>query len=141
MRLALAQAENCSDIEFYGVGCVIVSRDGEVLATGFTGELAHAHNGQLKKRHAEEVAIIRVEALGTSLVGATLYSTLEPCSERSSGLLSCTQRILGSGIERVVFGAYEPYDERLKITCQGEKLLQICNDACLESIISKRKGE
>lgn len=146
LNVALLEAEKCRGIQFYGVGCVIVSPGG--VSKGHTGAMTHEHLGQTKMRHAEEVAILRAEAEGISLVGGTLYSTLEPCSERLSGLRSCTSRIIGSGIKRVVFGAHEPYDPQLKITCEGAKILAEAGievvhlpelqDECLASIVSKR---
>ncbi len=146
LKVALIEAEKCRGIQFYGVGCVIVSPNGS--SEGHTGAMTHEHLGQTKMRHAEEVAILRAEAKGISLVGGTLYSTLEPCSERLSGLLSCTSRIIDSGIKRVVFGAHEPYDPQLKIECKGAMILAEAGievvhlpelqDECLASIVSKR---
>ncbi|MFL9658715.1 hypothetical protein ACJ7VE_33965 [Streptomyces sp. PB17] len=39
---------------------------------------------------------------------ATIYSTLEPCSQRSASRTPCTQRILEAGIPRVVIAWREP---------------------------------
>ncbi|MDP1632455.1 MAG: bifunctional diaminohydroxyphosphoribosylaminopyrimidine deaminase/5-amino-6-(5-phosphoribosylamino)uracil reductase RibD [Caulobacter sp.] len=72
------------------VGCVIV-RDGQVLA-----EAATAPGG---RPHAEEQAL---DAAGTAAVGATAYVTLEPCGARSSGGLSCSERLVAAGVKRVV---------------------------------------
>ena len=146
LRFALHEAEKCAGIQYYGVGCLISGPN--VSSRGYTGELTHEHQGQIKMRHAEEVAILRAEERGISLVGATLYTTLEPCSERLSGLPSCTSRIIDAGITRVVFGAHEPYDPELKIECKGARILKEAGievvhlskleEACLASIVSKR---
>lgn len=84
-----------------------------VLATGYSGETA-PHD------HAEEVALAK---LGDDprLASATIYSSLEPCSARASRPVSCTQRILDSGIPRVVFAWREP---DLFVDCVGAETLR-----------------
>lgn len=64
------------------VGVVIV-KDGNVLATGFRGESGDGNHGEycaLKKLNEADVQ------------GATVYTTLEPCSERNPPKKSCTER-------------------------------------------------
>jgi pyrimidine deaminase RibD-like protein len=39
---------------------------------------------------------------------ATLYVTLEPCTYRSLGKISCAERIVASSIRRVCFGMLDP---------------------------------
>jgi pyrimidine deaminase RibD-like protein len=121
LKLALKEAESCRNVQFYGVGCFIWATNG--VSHGYTGELTHLHNGEVKMRHAEEVAIMRAKNTRISLAGATLYTTLEPCSERLSGLTSCTSHIIESGISRVVFGTHEAYDPKIGIKCKGAKIL------------------
>jgi diaminohydroxyphosphoribosylaminopyrimidine deaminase / 5-amino-6-(5-phosphoribosylamino)uracil reductase len=57
--------------------------------------------------HAEDQAIAQA---GEAARGATIYITLEPCAERSQRWFgpSCTERILQSGIARVVIAAADP---------------------------------
>lgn len=57
--------------------------------------------------HAEALALAQA---GEAARGATLFVTLEPCAERSKRDYgpSCTERILESGIARVVIGAPDP---------------------------------
>ncbi|MCW6006205.1 dCMP deaminase [Micromonospora sp. CPCC 205371] len=83
----------------YAVGAVVVDRDGIVLATGHTGE------GD-PRNHAEEVALAKLA--GLDLTHATLYTSLEPCTARSSRPVPCTGLILAAGIGRVVFALREP---------------------------------
>lgn len=83
----------------FSVGAVVVAATGEVLATGYSRESE-------PDAHAEETALAKLT--GRSLAGATLYSSLEPCSERSSRPTSCTSLILAAGITRVVFALHEP---------------------------------
>jgi pyrimidine deaminase RibD-like protein len=95
----------------FAVGCVIVDSDGNVIVTGYSRELG-------EHWHAEEVALSK--AAGTSLAGATLYSSLEPCSTRKSRPVSCTQLIIEAGIPRVVFALREP---PTFVDCCGAELL------------------
>ena len=96
----------------YSVGAVIVTTDGEVF-TGYSRETASSN-------HAEEEAIIKAEAARAQLAGATIYSSMEPCSTRKSKPLSCSELIIAHGFARVVFAAYEPDDF---VHCEGKNLL------------------
>lgn len=85
----------------YSVGAVIVGEDGTELASGYSRE-ADPHE------HAEEAALAKLPANDPRLSGASMYSTLEPCSQRKSPRTPCAQRILASGIPRVVIAWREP---------------------------------
>lgn len=76
------------------VGCVIV-RDGQVIA-----EAATAPGG---RPHAEEQALGSIDARGV-----TAYVTMEPCGARSSGALSCSERLVAAGVTRVVYACEDP---------------------------------
>lgn len=78
------------------VGCVLV-KDGAVI-----GEGATAVGG---RPHAEEQAI---PAAGDAVGGATAYVTMEPCGARSSGRISCAQRLIDAGVTRVVIATEDP---------------------------------
>lgn len=80
------------------VGAVIV-RDGLVLGEGF-----HERAGA---PHAEPNAVASAHTAGHSLVGATLYVTLEPCSSWGR-TPPCTDLIVRERIGRVVVGATDP---------------------------------
>lgn len=84
----------------FSVGAVVVSEEGELLATGFSRE-------QEEKDHAEEVALRKV-AGDPRLRRATIYSSLVPCGARASRPLTCVQHILAAGITRVVYAWREP---------------------------------
>ena len=77
------------------VGAVLVSTSGEMF-TGSTREPG--------KAHAEIVAL---SAAGSNAVGATLYSTLEPCSH-TGRTGPCTTAIIEAGVKRVVVGTLDP---------------------------------
>jgi diaminohydroxyphosphoribosylaminopyrimidine deaminase/5-amino-6-(5-phosphoribosylamino)uracil reductase len=85
----------------YSVGAVIVGEDGTELATGYSRE-SDLHE------HAEEAALAKLSEDDPRLARATIYSTLEPCSQRRSPRAPCAQRILAAGIPRVVIAWREP---------------------------------
>lgn len=85
----------------YSVGCVIAGADDRVIATGYSRERG-------AQSHAEQVAIEKALEIDAILKGATLYTSLEPCSVRGSGLRACTWRIIDAHISRVVFAMREP---------------------------------
>jgi diaminohydroxyphosphoribosylaminopyrimidine deaminase/5-amino-6-(5-phosphoribosylamino)uracil reductase len=97
----------------FSVGAIIVSADDEILATGYSRE-GDPHD------HAEETALAKVVG-DPRLASSTIYSSLEPCSKRSSHPLTCTQLILAAGIPRVVLAWREP---DLFVDCEGVELLR-----------------
>ncbi|HEY7261760.1 MAG TPA: deaminase [Trebonia sp.] len=102
MRAAIELAWRCPPSETaYSVGAVIVAADGAELSRGFSRE-----DDPLV--HAEESALRKLAAGHPRLGGATIYSTLEPCSRRRSRPRTCTQLIIASGITRVVIAWREP---------------------------------
>lgn len=78
------------------VGAVIV-RNGIIVSEGF-----HRKAGT---PHAEAIAI---ENAGGKTRGATLYVSLEPCCHRDKRTPPCTEKILSSGIKRVVISMQDP---------------------------------
>jgi len=133
MGLAIELAWQCpSSSESFSVGALIVAVDGTELARGFSREGGDPHV------HAEEAALAKLAPATLArgelapchprLAGATLYSTLEPCSQRKSRPHSCTELILATrrdagneGIGRVVIAWREP--SLFVPDCQGTELL------------------
>jgi diaminohydroxyphosphoribosylaminopyrimidine deaminase / 5-amino-6-(5-phosphoribosylamino)uracil reductase len=115
MRLAidLAWRSPPSDAA-YSVGAVIVGVDGTELSRGYSRE----HDPHV---HAEESALGKLTADDPRLPGATIYSTLEPCSRRKSRPRSCTQLIIAAGLGRVVIAWREP--SLFVADCEGVELL------------------
>lgn len=77
------------------VGSVVV-KNGHIIGEGF--------HPQVGKPHAEVFAL---DAAGEEARGATLYVTLEPCAHHGR-TPPCVERVLASGIERVVVAIEDP---------------------------------
>jgi diaminohydroxyphosphoribosylaminopyrimidine deaminase/5-amino-6-(5-phosphoribosylamino)uracil reductase len=114
MRLAMAEAEFArgSTGDNPWVGCVIVSATGELLGKGHT--LGPGED------HAEIAAARDAHAKGHSVVGATLYSTLEPCSFHGR-TPACSRSIAERKIARVVIGMHDPHP---RVDGQGVEILR-----------------
>lgn len=78
------------------VGCVVLSPQGETLGEGATA----APGGP----HAEVTAL---DAAGNRSRGATLVTTLEPCSHQGR-TPPCADHVIRAGIARVVIGVEDP---------------------------------
>lgn len=80
------------------VGAVVV-RGGTVISTGYRGE-------RNKGDHAEYCALRKIndDVDNVDLSGCTVYTSLEPCSQRSPEKKACADRLIKGGVERVVFG-------------------------------------
>lgn len=116
MQIAVDLAELCPHTETaFAVGAVIVGEDGQDISRGYSRETG-------PHIHAEESALGKLEHGDPRLATATIYSTLEPCSERKSSPVTCAQLILNAGIPRVVVAWREP--AMFVADCQGCELLE-----------------
>lgn len=120
LGVAVAEARRCppSDTAF-SVGAVVVGPDGAELARGYSRE-GDEHV------HAEESALAK---LGGSAPGATVYSSLEPCSRRKSRPRPCAELIVAAGAARVVFAWREP---AVFVDCHGAEELAAAGLAVVE---------
>lgn len=101
LRAALDESRRCTPAAgSYCVGAVILTTNGDRF-TGYTHETSPTH-------HAEQEALKKAVAAHAELRGATIYTSMEPCTTRKSEPESCTQLILKYGFKRVVFACYEP---------------------------------
>jgi len=83
------------------VGAVVVSKDGEFLAEAHRGE------DPCHKDHAEFYALERI--LGSkTLANGTVFTTVEPCFERSEDKIACARRLVERQVDRVVIGMLDP---------------------------------
>lgn len=123
LREAVQLAHHCPPSRSaFSVGAVIVKADGAVLATGYSRE-THPYD------HAEEAALAKLLPHDRRLAGATLYTSLEPCSARSSRPRSCTDLILATPISRIVFAWREP---SLFVNCDGAERLHAADREVVE---------
>jgi pyrimidine deaminase RibD-like protein len=144
MQLALKEAQKCVPTPTaFCVGCVIVApsptlKEDIIISTGFSRELpgnTHAEANALTKArllrgdvlaeilHAESPASVE-DVLAT----ADVYTTLEPCSVRTSGLAPCADALIATRIRRCFIGVGEPDDF---VNCEGARKL---HDAGIEVI-------
>ncbi|TVZ80433.1 dihydrofolate reductase family protein [Streptomyces sp. BK340] len=86
----------------FSVGAVVVAADGAELARG------HSREGGDAVVHAEEAALAKIDPADPRLPGATVYSSLEPCTRRASRPAPCAELILRAGVRRVVTAWREP---------------------------------
>jgi diaminohydroxyphosphoribosylaminopyrimidine deaminase / 5-amino-6-(5-phosphoribosylamino)uracil reductase len=107
MKKAVEMAYDCKPIreDIPKVAAIIVSKDGTVIGRGIRGD------GGQDDEHAEHHAILFAEKEHRSkLEGATLYTTLEPCTPevRSKAEKCCLKLIERNKISRVFVGILDP---------------------------------
>jgi pyrimidine deaminase RibD-like protein len=142
MKIALDEAKKCIPTPTaFCVGCVIVvpvrsgTGDGEkmVISTGYSRELegnTHAEANALAKAQDLSSAELKNSfperipsegGVGELLKEADVYTTLEPCSIRTSGLPACADALVGAQVRRCYIGAAEPDDF---VVCEGADKLK-----------------
>jgi len=104
------------------VGCVIVSPNGQLLGRGHT--LGPGED------HAEVAATRDALARGYGVVGATLYSTLEPCSFHGR-TPACSRAIAERGIASVVIGMRDPHP---RVDGEGIRILRAAGVEVTEGV-------
>ncbi len=106
----------------YSVGAVVVDKTGQEKARGHSRD-----EGPVL--HAEQSALLRLAAEDPDdLSRATMYTSMEPCTSRSSAPRTCAELIIESGIGRVVLALREP---ALFVCCTGVTTLR---DAGIEVV-------
>lgn len=99
LSLAVELSRRCPpSTTAFSVGAVIVDESGAEISRGFSRERPLFH--------AEESALSKL--VGEGLAGATLYSSLEPCTRRASRPRTCAELIVEAGVRRVVIAWREP---------------------------------
>ncbi|KAG6814392.1 hypothetical protein H0H92_014897 [Tricholoma furcatifolium] len=146
IRLALQEAEKCTPTPTaFCVGCLLVARWPDnhtnspvILASGYSRELpgnTHAEANALAK--ARQLSLADLTALipdpppsdlESVLAHVDVYTTLEPCSVRTSGLAPCADALIKANIKRCFIGVGEPDDF---VKCEGAQKLK---DAGIEVV-------
>jgi diaminohydroxyphosphoribosylaminopyrimidine deaminase / 5-amino-6-(5-phosphoribosylamino)uracil reductase len=101
MRAAIDAGKKCQgeDARVHPkVGAAIV-REGHSVVTAFRGESGAGD-------HAEYALFEKLA--GADLTGSTLYTTLEPCTQRKPPKMPCADRTVARGVARVVIGMFDP---------------------------------
>jgi pyrimidine deaminase RibD-like protein len=93
------------------VGAVVV-KNGQVHSV--------AHRGETAGNHAEYVALEK-KLSDEAVAGATVYTTLEPCTTRTHPKVPCTERLIERRVARVVMGMLDP---DVRITGRGQRKLR-----------------
>lgn len=120
------------------MGCVLTTQwpsddiKPVVLASGYSRELpgnTHAEANALakaKNMSSTELAALFPSApppveLADALAHTDVYTTLEPCSVRTSGLSPCADALIAAKIRRCFIGVGEPDDF---VNCEGAQKLK-----------------
>lgn len=135
IRLALEEARKCDPKPTaFSVGCILVIRwpsdlTPVVLAAGYSRELpgnTHAEANALSKARglsSAELSILSGSsvALDEILPHVDVYTTMEPCSVRTSGLSPCADALIAAKVKRCLIGVGEPADF---VICEGAQKLK-----------------
>ncbi|KAK7467200.1 hypothetical protein VKT23_004258 [Stygiomarasmius scandens] len=137
LQLALIEAEKCEPTPTaFCVGCVLVARpssgDSVVISTGYSRELpgnTHAEANALAKFQTIPFSelVSRFPSLGSTsshseiLTQVDVYTTMEPCSIRTSGLAPCADALVAANVKRCFIGVGEPEDF---VHCEGAQKLK-----------------
>src|SRR5580704_7618982 len=127
MRLAIAEGERARGTtgDNPWVGCLITGEDGAIVARG--------HTQGPGEHHAEIEALLEAEARGHRVHGATLYSTLEPCSFHGR-TPACSRVIVDHQIGLVVLGMRDPHP---RVDGEGARILRDAGIDVIEGVCER----
>jgi len=99
---AIEQARRCvpEDDRIHPKVGVVVVKDSMVVTSAHRGELTPGE-------HAEYTALER-KLCSHSIAGATVYTTLEPCTHRNPPKIPCADRLVERRVAKVVVGILDP---------------------------------
>jgi pyrimidine deaminase RibD-like protein len=137
IQLALEEAKKCDPKPTaFCVGCLLVVRspqnehDPIILSSGYSRELpgnTHAEANALQKARelsSDVLSVLFPNKPGLSvedlLTQADVYTTMEPCSVRTSGLAPCADALVSAKVRRCIIGVGEPDDF---VHCEGAQKL------------------
>lgn len=127
LEIALQEAKKCDPKPTaFNVGCIIVVHS-RILSRGYSRELpgnTHAEANALAKARLlskEDLQGYAFSSIDELLRNADIYTTMEPCSVRTSGLAPCADAIIEAGMRRCFIGVAEPDDF---VICEGAQKLK-----------------
>lgn len=129
----------------FSVGCILTAQyppgspDLIVISAGYSRELpgnTHAEANALTKFRAltpaQLATLFSISQSATNsdeiLTHVDVYTTMEPCSVRTSGLAPCADALIAARVKRCFIGVSEPTDF---VNCEGAQRLK---DAGVEVI-------
>jgi len=118
VELAIAEAKKSvpEDNRVHPKVGVVVVKDGKAVA--------QAHRNDGKTGHAEYIALEHKLPPDDTLAGATVYTTLEPCTTRNHPKIPCAERLIERKVDRVVIGMLDPNPQ---IRGAGQRRLRDAN--------------
>lgn len=81
------------------VGCVVLMRDGRFVS---------GHRGELNPGEHAEFTVLERKMSNEVLAGATVFTTLEPCTDRNPPKISCADRLIERRVKKVFIGYMDP---------------------------------
>ncbi len=126
MQLAIAEGDRARGTtgDNPWVGCVI---------TGGGAILGRGHTQGPGEHHAEIEALLEANARGHGVAGATMYSTLEPCSFHGR-TPACSRVIVEHGIGLVVLGMRDPHP---RVDGEGARILRDAGIEVIEGVCER----
>jgi pyrimidine deaminase RibD-like protein len=107
MKLAIEEARKCvpEDTRVHPRVGVVVTKGQTLLASAYRGQTSPGE-------HAEYTVLERMLS-DVAVAGATIYTTLEPCTTRNPPKIPCADRLIDRKVARVIIGMLDP-DRRIR---------------------------